>query len=195
VTATHCTCGDRDEHIAARRRTADGFDVHLLSGGALVGYMGALPGVPVARPRTADALARDLAAGWLVVGVVALYDLGELGMLYDVARKLVTSRPDATPGDLRAAFAAAEEGAQLDRIARSIRWEHVSGDLYAGRLPRLRWPHTAVSREGGRYNVCVIVSRLGAGSWVGEVAEPTGHSFTNLRDLARHLRAIPAGRA
>lgn len=24
MTATHCTCGDRDEHIAARRRTAEG---------------------------------------------------------------------------------------------------------------------------------------------------------------------------
>lgn len=188
MTATHCTCGDRDEHIAARRRTADGFDVHLLSGGALVGYMGALPGVPVARPRTADALARDLAAGWLVVGVVALYDLGELGMLYDAARRLVAARPSATPGDLREAFAAAEEGAQLDRIAASIRWEHVSGGLWLGRLPRMRWPHTAVSREGGRYEVRMIVTRAGAGSWVGEVAEPTGHTFTSLRDLARHLR-------
>jgi hypothetical protein len=189
VSAARCSCGTARDHVIAWRRTADGREVLLHSTGAVTGATGAvLSGVPVARPRTAEARARDLAAGWLVVGEVELYAAAEVGMLYDVARKLVTSRPDATPGDLRAAFAAAEEGAQLDRIARSIRWEHVSGDLYAGRLPRLRWPHTAVTREGGRYDVCVIVSRLGAGSWVGEVAEPTGHSFTNLRDLARHLR-------
>jgi len=52
-----CTCGDRAEHIIARRRTADGHDLHLHAGGALTGAVGyALPGVPVARPRTLDAL-------------------------------------------------------------------------------------------------------------------------------------------
>lgn len=185
-----CTCGDRAEHIIARRRTADGRDVHLHAGGALTGAMGyALPGVPVARPRTLEALRRDLAAGWLVVGEAALYDAAELGLLYATARRLVAARLDATPGDLRAAYAAAEEGAALDRIVRSIRWEHVCADLYAGRLPRLRWPDTAIRREGGRYDVCAIV---GGGDGLGDVAMPTGHTFTNLRDLARHLRGARA---
>ena len=44
-----------------------------------------------------------------------------------------------------------------------------------------------MSREGGRYEVRVIVSRdIGRGAT--DVAEPTGHSFTSLRALARHLR-------
>ena len=58
-----CTCGDRDEHIVARRRTADHFDVTMWCNGCIAQWTGApLPGVPIARPRTAEAWHRERAA-------------------------------------------------------------------------------------------------------------------------------------
>lgn len=183
-----CACGLARDHVLAWRRTADGRAVLLHSTGAVTG-VDCLPldGVPAARPRTAEARRRDLAAGWLVVGEAGLYDADELPALYATARRLAARDLGATPGELRAAFAEAEDNARLDRVARQIRWLHVCEGLYEGRLPRLRWPDLVVSREGGRYDVCVVVGRLGAGGRIAEVAEPTGRVFASLRDLARWL--------
>lgn len=197
VTST-CTCGNAASHRVAWRRTADGTHVELWDSGALTGAMGlALPGVPVARPRTADATRQALAAGWLVAGELertsappgsslCLYDAADLPSLYAVARRLVTSRGlGVTPGELRAAHAEAEERAAVDRFP--IRWEFVAEGCRVGHLPRIRWPGLAVWHDRGVYEVVAIERRAAMGGRTGECLVPTGFRFDTLRELVRHL--------
>ena len=189
-----CTCGNTAPHRVAWRRTADGVHVELWHDGALTGAGGlALPGVPIARPRTEEARRRTLAAGWLVVGELArpseapdaaLYDAADLPGLYAAARRLVARDLGATPGELRAAFAEAEERAALARFP--VRWEYVAPDCRVGHLPRIRWPGLAVWHERGVYEV-MVERRGGSGVHTSTALHPTGFRFTTLRDLVRHL--------
>lgn len=191
-----CTCGNADPHRIAWRRTADGAHVELWHDGALTGAAGfALPGVPIARPRTSEAREAALAAGWLVVGelarstedpAAALYDAAELPTLYTAARRLVARDIRATPGELRAAFAEAEERALVARFP--VRWEYVAPDCRVGHLPRIRWPGLAVWHERGVYEV-MIERRGGSGVHTSTALHPTGFRFTTLRELVRHLTA------
>lgn len=191
-----CTCGNASPHRVAWRRTADGVHVELWHDGVLTGVGGlALPGVPIARPRTEEARRRTLAAGWLVVGelarttedpAAALYDAAELPTLYATARRLVAARGLAvTPGELRAAFAEAEERAVVERFP--VRWETIAPDCRVGNLPRIRWPGLAVWHERGVYEVMMVQHIAAMGARGGDALVPTGFRFTTLRDLVRHL--------
>ena len=96
-----CSCGDGAPHVVARRCTIDGIPVEIWHDGAITGRMGrAIPGVPVARPRSTRGtnLARSAAA--LVSGQVEICTLAEVPRLVDVARRV--ARRGGTPGDLRA---------------------------------------------------------------------------------------------
>lgn len=190
-----CTCGNAAPHRIAWRRTADGAHVELWHDGALTGAGGlALPGVPIARPRTEEARRQALAAGWLVVGelarttedpAAALYDAAELPTLYATARRLVARAPGVAPGELRAAFAEAEERAALERFP--VRWETIAPGCRVGHLPRIRWPGLAVWHERGVYEVMMVQHIAAMGERGGDALVPTGFRFTTLRDLVRHL--------
>lgn len=179
-----CTCAAVGDHVVAYRRTADGRPVEVWSTGAVTGACGvAIDGVPVARPRTAAAVAVELAAAWLLAGEVSLYELAELPVLHACARRV--ARAGGSPGDLRAAVAAAEERTR-DEHAVPIRWEHVSPGCRVGHLPRLRWPHLAVWHEAGVYEV-MVRERAEAHGGHGETLRGTGMRFSALRDLRAHL--------
>ncbi len=184
-----CTCGNETDHEIARRETADGVTVYLWSDGAVTGRMGfALRGVTLVRPKTAEAIRRERAAGWMLMGDVCLYDLDEVGALYDACRwaarrglgvagareRLVNSKgPRVTPH---------WEVYQTDRDG--------NPRVRVWRLPRIAWHGLAVWDEvapghsRGRYLVCTV-DRDG-------VAESTGMYFSNLRDLAAYLDEVRA---
>lgn len=171
--------------IIARRRTADSVGVCLWSDGAISGVLGfKLPGVPMRRPRTAEARDRALCAGWLLLGEVELWDLSEVPALYRAAEK--AARGDRLPGTLRDLMA------QAEKPAIALSWTVTSADRNGrpterqARLPRLRWPGMAVidycgtvGSARGRY-VLVRVEH-------GDVAFDTGFAFTSQRDLFAHL--------
>lgn len=103
-----CSCGNTAQHrphVIAERRPADGGCLCLWSDGAITQHLGlAFPGVPVARPRTPVAARAALAAGWLVMGEVELYDASEIPALYAAAKRIAAR--GGLPGDLRRAMAA-----------------------------------------------------------------------------------------
>lgn len=177
MSAPTCSCGDAAEHIVARRMTADCFSVVMLSRGAIVGGFGhAFNGVPFARPRSAEGLALALRAGWLLMGEVELYDVGELGDLYAAAKRVAAR--GGLPGDLRA---------EMHRAAPPsipLRWTVLSADrdgkptCRVATLPRLRWPATQVWHERGVYEV--LYEQCGA-------LHSSGRRFTSQRDLFAFL--------
>ncbi len=179
-----CSCGHDHAHQIAKRLTADGIAVILWSNGPVTGRMGfALDGVPVARPATEEARAVALAAGWLLLGEVALYDYADLGALYAACRW--TAERGGGPGAVRARLAALAAPAvrpvwevyQTDRDGRPT--------VRVWLLPRVRWPglavwdHVSVGARGARYEL-FHVDRDGVGT-------TTGLRFARLADLARHL--------
>ncbi len=165
----------------ARRLTADGVAVELWSDGPVTGRMGfALSGVPVARPSAAG-LSTALAAGWLLMGEVELYDAEEVGGLYEACRWAAAR--GLGPGEVRARAAA---------LKITPNWEVLSADRdgrpteRVWRLPRLgRWAGLAVWDRCGasqRYEV-MSCDRDG-------VCMPTGFAFGRLADLSAHLLAV-----
>lgn len=191
-----CSCGEDRPHRVAWRRTSDGVSVELWDSGELTGASGlGIKGVPIVRPRDDDARAAALSAGWLVADELArtnedpeasLYSSTELPLLYATARRLVASRGlGVTPGELRAAFAEAEE---RDAVARfPIRWEYVAPGARAGYLPRIRWPGIALWHENGVYEVMLIRRVAGLGGRSGETLVTTGFKFKTLRETIQHL--------
>lgn len=183
-----CSCGHRRPHVIVERATADGAYLNLWSDGAVTGRAGyGFHGVPVARPRTFEAVRLALAAGHLFVGEAALYDADEIPALYAAARRLTARSTDARPGDLRAAMA------DLDAPRIPIRWEVLDTDnrgdttCRVGYLPRIRWAGVAVWHERGRYEV--MHQRAGA---MGRAALfGTGITFASQRELFRYLAANP----
>lgn len=82
-----CTCGCTEAHRIATRTTADGIFAVLWSDGMVTSALGlALRGVPMVRPRTAEAFQRALRAGWAFMGRVELFDASEIGGLYQQCR-------------------------------------------------------------------------------------------------------------
>jgi len=99
-----CSCGHAGLHRIAERETADGWVVCLWSDGAIAGRLGnSIPGVPIARPRTEATARVALAAGWLFLDEVALYDSAELPALYAAARRVAAR--GGSHVDLRRAMA------------------------------------------------------------------------------------------
>lgn len=180
-----CPCGDRDEHIVARRYTADRFAVTAFCDGAVTCFANALPGVPVARPRTAEAWHRERSAMWLFVGEVELYDLDECARLHAACRR-VAAKGGGVP-ELRAELARAEEP-RINFVWR-VEATDSRGDVTARSmvLDRMRWPGLAVWHEAGRYEVLQMINKLGMDGRVREVAEPSGVSFASQRDLVAFL--------
>lgn len=169
--------------------TADDVAVEIWHDGAVTGRAGlALPGVPIARPRSSVSWDRARHAASLFGGEVELYDVAELPRLYACARRVAAR--GGLPGDLRAAFAAAE--------APSL---HLVWDVYAAdrdgtptvrvaRLDRIRWPGLAVWHESGRYELLAIRRGAALGARSREALETTGFSFASRAALHLHLFSI-----
>jgi hypothetical protein len=182
--ATVCSCGDRRAHVIARRSTADGKHVALWSDGSLTWALGvAVRGS--ANPRTPEARQRALAAGWLVLGDVELYDADEVSGLVRAARwsadrgkgrETMLARLNA-PAELRPVWRVQEAGRDGKPLVRT--W----------RLPRLRWPGLVVWDEArgshgrGRYHLLSEVGRSGT-------LAATGIQFHSLRELRAHLEQL-----
>lgn len=194
-TTNTCTCGGHSRiHVVARRTTADGIGIELHSDGAVTGKLGfGLDGVPIARPRTPEATARALVAGWLFVGEVLLYETSELAALYEACRWAAAR--DGLPGTVRARLARAQQPVLVPH------WTVDSTDRDGRptsrywRLPRIIaagvvvWDHVSVGASGGRYEIMHVVP----GS-KGETIAPTGIRFATLGGVAAflHRKGIPS---
>lgn len=180
-----CGCGNPKPHRLAARETSDGKRVELWSTGAVTGGMGfALDGVPIARPRSAEARTVALRAGWLLIGEVELWDRAEVPALYAACRRVAARGGE--PGDVRAAMAA-----KAPHIP--IRWEVLQADrdgettCRVGTLPRLMWAGVGVWHESGRYEIMhEHADGHGGHAWHG-----TGITFASQRELFRYLAANP----
>lgn len=196
-----CTCGDPNPHRIARRETFDGARVVLWDNGAVTsdspgGF--AIPGVPIARPRTPEARELALTAGWLFMGECEIFERDELPALYAACR-FVADR-GGLPGDVRARVR------QMQRAKISPVWTVTATDrdgrptAREWRLPRLRWPGLAVidRMSGDRYEVVSVerVTALGRDGHVvtDEIGATTGIRFATLDALAEHLHSIPRPR-
>lgn len=182
-----CTCGNPAPHIIGRRRTADNIGVTLWSHGPVLGGFGALPEVPVVRPSTVDAVARELRAGWLLLGEVSLYEFPEVPRLYAAARSVAAR--NGSPADVRAEFE------RLSEPKLKFLWQTIEADnrgdwtLQVARLNRFQWPRMSVERTRAGYEVMNHVQRQShVYPWtLGEVAESSGVRFTSQRDLVAYL--------
>lgn len=77
-----CTCGKTDDHVVARRMSADGVHLELWSTGEITGRLGLYPpGLGRARSHSRF---RAAALAW---DDVCLYDWAEIGALVKAARK------------------------------------------------------------------------------------------------------------
>ena len=180
-----CSCGEKGPHVIMRRVTVDGAEVLLWDNGAVTGPLGyALAGVPIARPRTPEAVEAARTAGRLVMDEVSLLDADELPAFYRASRSAGgdraamwrKARPDAPPCRL--------VWATLHTDPRGNPTERVAS------LPRLKWPGLKVwdfcggpGSAGGRYVLCKQMSGSSA------TYEPTGFRFGNLKELWKHLES------
>ena len=148
-----------------------------------------LEGVPVARPRTAEAEAVSvgLRAGWLFLGEVEIHPYADLGVLYQACRWAAAR--DGLPGTVRA------------RLARPARltpvWTVVSADRDGNptcrywRLPRMVspgtvvWDHVSVGASGGRYEI----GHVAPGD---DVFSTTGIRFATLAEATAHILSEPS---
>lgn len=88
-TVYSCSCGQTESHVIARRNTADDVAVEIWHDGCVTGRFGrALPGVPCVRPRTQEAVEREIVAARLFSDKVSLYNLAELPALYTECRRV-----------------------------------------------------------------------------------------------------------
>lgn len=187
MSAMTCPCGKTKPHAVAHRETADGLRVELWDDGAVTGGNGyGLDGVPVARPRTPEALSVSRAAGWLFVGEVSLWERADLGALYAACRKVAVK--GGLPGDVRAAMAAPVELPPV-KLHWDIRETDNHGDttLRVAQLPRMLWPGMVVWHERGRYELLSRVFVDGR-----EALSAHGLVFASQRELFRHLRTTQA---
>jgi hypothetical protein len=191
-TETMCSCGERAPHVIARQTTADGIAVEIWHDGAITGRSGlALPGVPVSRPRTADAFERERHAASLFSGEVSIYMLAELPRLHACARRVAAR--GGLPGDLRAAFAA------QDAMKLRLVWAIYATDrdwtptVRVARLDRMRWPGLVVWHERGRYDLLSLRRGIALASRSREALETTGLSFGSQRELRAHLFSVQVG--
>lgn len=134
-------------HVIARAKTSDGRVVELWSHGPLTSVMGlALPGVPIVRPRSADALTVALAAGRCVVDAAPSLTLAEVPARYATARReaarpvteIVTVAPAEPPSTPDVTALAARRKA-LAFAAQRLGWEIVDVDLDLGAQTARVW--------------------------------------------------------
>lgn len=174
---TACTCGNHEDHIIARRMTADGKSVLLWADGSLTWALGhAIRGS--AHPRTDAQRAMALRAGRLVLGDVCLYDGNEVSDLVAAARW--AAKRDGLPGTMRARFSSRRQPKPRPQ------WTVLSADASGRptervwRLNRMQHPGLAIWNERGRYSVMFEIGRTGT-------FEPTGISGRSLAVVLSHL--------
>jgi hypothetical protein len=176
------------DEVLARRKTADAKDVVLWSDGSLTwGRMGTVI-KGSAHARTPAQIRDALAAGWLALGDVELYDAAEVPKLMAAARKVAAR--GGTPGDLRSAFgASASREERLTPIWTTLETDRAGNPtLRIWKLPRLLYGNLAVwdDRRGprassmGRYQVMSEMGRSGTYA-------PIGVQFHTLHDLSAYL--------
>ena len=119
-----CTCGEPacgpGAHTIARRQTADGITVKLWSDGAVTAGINTY----VIRGARSDGhkLRAAVAAGWLVIGEVELYDHAELRALCVASRRAISQRSLAPRDHLRAVM----RGVTFKSIKRGAVVRHAS---------------------------------------------------------------------
>ena len=184
--AAQCSCGERTPHVTMRRVTADSVGVEVWHDGAITGRCGrALPGVPVARPRTAAALELARASAALVADLVELYEVSELPRLASCARRVAMA--SGTAGDVRAAFAV------TNAPALRFSWTVYEADrdgtptVRVARLDRIRWPGMVIWHERGKYELLVERNNPDTGARSRPALETTGFSFASQKELRAHL--------
>lgn len=176
--------------VIAQRKTADDKAVSLWNDGSLTwGRMGTvIKGSPHAR--TDEQIRAALAAGWLVMGEIELYDSDDVPRLIEVARKV--ARRNGLPGDVRREFA---KGCPL-----RPHWQVQETDrdgrptVRVWRLPRITHPGLVIWDEvrgshGARYRVMTEILERGRRS--GTLAD-TGVRFKDLASLDKYLRETSA---
>jgi len=188
-----CSCGNTDQHVIARRQTADGYEVNLWENGAITGAMGiGFRSVPLSRPKTQEAVDRALTLGHLLMGDVELYDATDLPALHTAAKRAAAR--DGLPGTMRRLFT--EQASARQQLVIPLSWRPINtnnrGEVTErwARLPALRWPGLVVwdfcgsaGSSGGRYQVFHRIHTHGKD----ETVVSTGLRFRSLRDLFDHL--------
>jgi hypothetical protein len=181
--ASVCSCGEREHHPIAQRSTADGIRVVLWSDGSVTGGMGAgLHGVPIRRPKTAEAVQMARRTGELFIDAATLYNHDELGPLYAAAEK--TARRGGAPGDLRAEASRAQKPRMTLKFTTTSTDNRGDWTEQVAQLDRMRWPGLAVFRTRSGYELVRVVEHQRGGS---STAYTTGLRFKNLDDLTEHL--------
>lgn len=188
--ASTCSCGSAEAHTVAKRRTFDGLRVAMWCDGAITGGFGvALAGVPVARPRSADATDIARTAGWMFMAEAELCEADELPALYEACRWAAARGLDVAA--MRARLHAA---APIDFTWTVTEADH-RGDVRERmcRLNRMQWPGLAVIHSARGYQVMSISRVAAPGMRSGEeVMFPTGFVFQSQRDLCAYLRSCSA---
>lgn len=186
-----------DTKVIARRRTFDGKAVCLWSDGTLSWALGYQIKGAWMRPRENRRVVA-LAAGWLVIGDVEIFDAADVPKLAKAARWAVER--DGLPGTMRARFAAGSKAAVRPPAGLKPAWTPTATDARGKvtervwRLPGLgAWAGHAVwdygSRGGsrGRYDLC---SRVG-GARSDTTYKTTGMRFTSQRALIAWMTENP----
>jgi len=170
------------EKWIATRKTAQDTIVHLWPDGSLTWAMGRyIEGSPNAR--TPEQIRKALAAGWLVLGEVEIYDDDEVPALIKAARWAADR--GSSPAEMRKRL--------HERKPMKPVWTVIETDrdgkprVRVWKLPRIGWSGLAVWKDGGTYSVWTEIQRSGT-------YEPTGVEFTNLRDLTKYLDETRAGK-
>lgn len=186
---TTCSCGETTPHVIAKRETADGIAVQIWHDGAITGRFGrALPGVPVARPRSDDGLSLARRIASLFSDAVSLYDAVELPQLYACAKRV--AQHGGTSCGVVSAFNA------TDRPTLRLAWDVYATDrdgtptVRVSRLDRIRWPGLVVWHERGRYELLALSNGLAPFWRSREALTDTGLVFATQRDLRDHLFSI-----
>jgi len=182
TTTATCSCGETAPHVIARRETADGIAVQIWHDGAVTGRHGrALPGIPVARPRTAEAIERERSAARLLADEISLYDLAEVPRLYECARRVAAKGGGRR--DLLASFAPID-----------LAWETYQTDRDGKptvRVACLEEIRLAVWHECGVYILFEIQRRGFPGcAHMEDVLIPTGFKFATQTALRAHLATL-----
>jgi len=179
-------------HVVARAKTSDGRVVELWSNGPLTSVMGlALPGVPIVRPRSAEALTVALAAGRRVVDAAPSIPLAEVPARYATARReaarpvaeIVTAPPAVADVTALAASLGARRKA-LAFAAQRIGWEIVDVEIDLGAQTARVWAR----RRSRAVMLDVRQGRATIERWeCGETTEPVGRRGDrfNARTLTR----------
>lgn len=188
----HCSCGCATRHKMATRKTFDEIVVLLWSDGSITGWVNALRGVPVRRPRSAEARQRAVQAGWLLMGVVELYTLEELPDLYRACEN-VARNPQRTVAD---------EFERLRESTIAFVWETTATDRdgrwteQTARLDRMRWPSIVILRTRSGYELFYEqhATQLSGDESRRVVRDaihtPSGFRCGNLHDLCTHLMSL-----